>query len=567
MDKLVWQAYYDIMNITNYGAETMKLNQTFKNIKRLQQIVAVFVRHGFSQVVEAAGLDRFIKGETYDQKEKLSAPVRLRMAFEELGTTFVKLGQMLSIRPDLVPREFVEEFVKLQDKVSAVGMSEIRGQIERELDTKLENVYANFQQECIGSASIGQVHRARLIDGREVVVKVRKAGIEDIIETDLSILFILANLLDRYFLSMAVINPVAIVDEFARTIHEELDFIHEAQNLKRFRDNFEENENVVIPDVVWEFTGKRVLTMEYLDGVPLNDVQTLTAKGHDLKKLADIGIESFFQMVFEDGFFHGDIHGGNILVLKGDRIGIIDCGVAGRLDDRLLEEVASLFIALVMRDFRAMARSYLRMSILRRDSISPEALARDLNRIIEPIMGLELNRIDSRELMLNLAGIAQKHRLQVPQELLLLFRAIISLETMGRDLDPEFDVLAAASKFARRVVIDRYRPERLLVDLVGVLRDLADLGRDMPSQLSGVLRQAEAGNLGIDVKVREKDTVKLVKREVYRIVFAILTAGGAVTVGMTHGSGSVGISGVIGSMTFLSGVIGLGYLILSGKRG
>jgi len=545
----------------------MKLNQTFKNIKRLQHIVTVFVRHGFSQVVEEAGLDRLIKNrESINNKEKLSVPVRLRMCFEELGTTFVKLGQMLSIRPDLIPRDFVDEFVKLQDKVPPIDMLDIRRQIERELDTSLENVYPEFDEKCIGAASIAQVHRATLADGREVVVKVRRVGIANTIETDLSILFILANLLDRYFISMAVINPVAIVDEFARTIHEEMDFIHEAQNIKRFRDNFAESETVVIPDVVWEFTGKRVLTMQYLDGVPLNDVKTLKENGCDLKKLANIGVETFFKMVFEDGFFHGDIHGGNILVLADDKIGMIDFGLAGRLDDRLLEEIASLFIALVMRDFRAMSRSYLRMTILKRDSISPEALARDLQRIIEPIMGLELSKIDSSELMLNLAGIAQKHRLQVPQELLLLFRAIISLEAIGRELDPEFDAIAAASKFAKNVVIDRYRPERLLVDLVGVLRDLADLGRDMPSQLSGVLRQAESGNLGIDVKIREKETVKLFKREIWRITFAILTAGGAITLGMTQGSDSFGISGLIGVTTFLSGVSGLGYLVLSGRR-
>ena len=542
----------------------MKLNQTFKNIKRLRQIALVFARHGFRQVIEEIGLDRLANFKVPEEGEKrLSMPVRLRKAFEELGPTFVKLGQMLSIRPDLIPREFVEEFRKLQDNVTGLDFPVIRQRVEEAFDAPLDKLFSEFDEKPVGAASIAQVHRAVLVDGGQVVVKVRRPGIRRQIETDLSILFILADLLERYFTALAVVNPTAIVDEFARTILEELNFIHEGQNIKRFHSNFEEDEYVVIPEVVWELTNRRVLTMSFLDGFPLREVERLDELEWNRRRLADIGMDAFFKMVFTDGFFHGDIHGGNILVLERDRIGLIDFGVTGTFDDRLLEEVASLFLSLITRDFRSLARNFLRMSTSGRKQVSPDAFSRDLQQVIEPIMGLELSQIDSAELLMSLAGVAQRHQVRIPHELLLLFRAIISMEALGRELDPEFDVISAASSYARTVIIDRYRPEKLLGDLITALRGLADLGRDMPGQMQTILKRAEEGSLGVDVHLNNDQTRRTLSRESWRIASSVLTAGGAIGLATIHSSPSFGMAGLVSLATFIAGGVGLGWLLIT----
>ncbi len=535
----------------------MKINQAFKNIKRLQRIGTVLVAHGFGPFLDESGLLRFIPfvgskpgGQT------ASIPVGLRRSFEELGTTFVKLGQMLSIRPDLIPQEFIVEFRKLQDQLPPVDVNEIRAQVEKELDLPLEEAYDDFQPLPIGAASIAQVHRARLKDGTEVVVKVRRAGIREEVETDLSILFAVADILDRYWGERAPINPRAIVNEFASVVRRELDFIREAQNIERFFQNFEEDENVVIPTVFWPLTGRRVLTMSYLCGTPLREVEELRKQGRDLKRLARVGVETFFKMVFRHGFFHGDIHGGNVLVLDEGVIGIIDFGVVGRLDGRLLEDVASLFLSLVTRDFRALARQYLRIAA-DGGNADPEELARELQSVIEPLLGLSLAKIDAGAVLMDLAGVAQRHRLQVPQDLLLLFRAITTLDAIGRELDPDFDVIEAASEFAGSIMVDRYKPERLLVDLVGAIRDLADLGRDMPGQLSGIMRQAERGKLGVGVHVHDRRTLSALKREGWRVSTAILAVGGALTLGLSQVSGSFGFAGFLGLLLLLGGGAGI----------
>ena len=536
----------------------MKIDQTFKNIKRLQQIGTVLATHGFQGVMTKLGLDGLIKFQKVSGEHGgLSMPERLRLAFEELGTTFVKLGQMLSIRPDLIPRDFVEEFKKLQDQVPPFGIEGVRRQIEKELEVTVEEAFAEFDPEPVGAASIAQAHKAVLADGGEVVVKVRRPGIHRQIETDLSILFSLANLLDRSFAQSAVINPLAIVDEFANVIRFELDFMREAQNIERFHRDFEGDGRVVIPEVVWGLTGRRVLTMGYIDGIPLKNVKELEEKGWDLRKLADVGMQTFLDMVFKHGFFHGDIHGGNILVLGEEKIGLIDFGIAGQLDERLLEDVASLLISLVSKDFRNAARHYLRISSSGQSSVSADAFARDIRRVIEPLMGLSLKQVNSPELLMNLAQIAQRHRLQVPQELLLLFRAIVTLDAIGRELDPDFDVLDSAGKFARTIIVNRYRPERLAVDLLTVLRDLADLGRDMPAQVKTILARAEDGGIGVDVRLRDRVALESLRREGLRIAGAVMLAGGGVTLAIVHASEDFGISGLIGLGLLIAGAAGL----------
>ncbi len=545
----------------------MKINQTFKNLKRLQQIGLVFGRHGFRSVFEEMGLDRIIPFQKVDDNSKPHSPaVRLRMAFEELGTTFVKLGQMLSIRPDLIPREFIEEFRKLQDQVVAFPFEQARLQIIKELEVDPETIFDDINPTPIGAASIAQVHRAKLKDGKEVVVKVRRPGIERQIETDLSILYTVANLLDRYVAALAIINPVDLANEFGRVIRDELNFTQEAQNIEQFQRNFADDPQVVIPEVIWEHTGQRVLTMTFLDGFPLNAIRKQDLTETEIKAIAHLGAQTFLKMVFIDGYFHGDIHGGNIMVVDRNKIGLIDFGLVGRLDQRLMEDIAGLFLSLVMRDFRAVSRQYLRLATSTRDVVSPDLLAADLRQLLEPLMGLALKDINSAELLMDLAAVAQRHRLQVPQNLLLLARAIAALEGIGRELDPEFNVIDISSDFARTIVVERYKPERLAADLIQVLRDITDLSRDMPSQLQSILRRAEQGGLAVDVRVPDMDLLADMRRNNWRMVLAILAAGGLITVGLASTTQGLPLSGWLGGMLFLGSSAALVFDTLRGKK-
>ena len=536
----------------------MKINRTFKNIKRLQEIATVFGTHGFSQVIEDVGLGRFVPTKDVDPDSKSRpAPTRLRMAFDELGPTFVKLGQMLALRPDLIPADFATEFKKLQDHARPLPFAEIKRQIEDEFECEPELLFGVIDEKPLGQASIAQVHRATLADGHEVVIKVRRTGIEAVIECDVSLLFTIAKLLDDYVPAVGVYNPVGIVNEFARVIRSELDFMQEAQHIELFRKNFAGSETVVIPEVFWDLTGNRVLTMSYLDGIPLSRIEAVREAGHDTRAIAEAGARAFLKMVFIDTYFHGDIHGGNVLVLKDGRLGFLDFGIVGHLDSRLLRDVATLFLAVLARDFRGVARTALNMSSSTSEHhVSAEAFARDLEAVLEPLLGLALKDIQSAQVFEQLTTVARRHGLQIPQDLILLGRALGSLEGLARELDPDFNVFDKLGEYAGPVIAERYKPERLMGDLLSGLRELADLSRDLPGQVQSLLRNAEQGHFAVEVKLRDKALFAALRREGYRLTSAILLGGGAVAVAIAQTRESCGLSGALGTILILTGSLG-----------
>lgn len=537
----------------------MKINQTFKNLKRLKEIGGVFARHGFSKVVEDLGLGRVIPThETDDKGVGPAAPVRLRMAFDELGPSFVKLGQMLALRPDLIPAEYAEEFRKLQDKASPMPFAMVLQQIEQEFDAPPAELFASIEERPLGQASIAQVHRAVLADGRQVVIKVRRVGIEQQIEGDIGLFYTIARLLDDYLPAVSVFNPMGIVDEFARVIRGELDFIQEGQNIARFGANFAESPDVVIPGLVFERSGQRVLTMDFLDGLPLSRLDAVRAAGHDTRRIVDLGARAFLKMVFVDAYFHGDIHGGNVLVLRDGRLGFLDFGVVGHLDKRLLDDIASIFLAIVSRDFRAVARSYLNLASSENGShVSTDAFARDLQAVIEPLLGVAIKDIQTAVLLEQVATVARRYHMQIPRDLLLLGRALATLEGLARDLDPEFNLMPVLTEFAGTVIAERYKPERLAVDLISGLRELADLGRDLPGQLQSLVRNAESGNLAVEVRLREPSFFRALRREAYRMASAVLLCGGAIALAVSSANDHGGFfSGFVGALLLSVGTVG-----------
>ena len=349
----------------------LALRRTYKNVNRVRQIVNVLLKYGFGKLVDQLHLNRFVpfrkRIRTFGQWPPLKSPTvpeRLRMAFAELGPSFIKLAQLLSTRPDLITKPFADEFKKLQDRVPPFSAEEAIRIIEEETGRQVQQVFLRLDREPVAAASIAQVHNGTLTDGSEVVVKVQRPGIREQIETDVNILTAVAHLMERYIPESVFYNPTGIVEEFSRTVRKELDFTEEARNCIRFRKNFEKIHDVLIPTVYGDFTTESLLVMERIDGVRIDDIEGITRLGLDRKSLARIGVDAYFKQVLEDGFFHADPHAGNIFAMADGRVGFMDFGIVGRVSPELRETMANTFLALIHKDFDKLIEQYLELGLV-----------------------------------------------------------------------------------------------------------------------------------------------------------------------------------------------------------
>ncbi|MCB0415678.1 MAG: AarF/ABC1/UbiB kinase family protein, partial [Bdellovibrionales bacterium] len=413
---------------------------TIKNAARLKKIVGVFAKNGFENLAERAKLGKFIfEKVTSSTVRKLSAPERLRISFEELGPTFVKLGQILATRPDLIPHLFCEEFKKLHSQVSEVPFSDIKPVLQGHFGEDLTKVFTFFNEKPIGAASIAQVYEAKLIDGSPVVVKVQKPDIEDVIYEDLGVIYFLAEVLETYIPESRLFNPVGVANEFFKTLELELNFIVEANNIKRFQNNFKNFEKVVIPEVYLQYSGKKVLVQEQLQGKLLSDPHAIS-KDVDGEELIKTGLRCYFKMVFKDGMFHGDMHPGNMFILPNNKLGLIDFGVVGRLNDKTKSAIANMLIALATEDYDSLAYEYVDLAPYS-EFVDVDKLSRQLRNLIAPYHGLKLDEVNSGRLLLESTAIAAENKVILPSELVVFFKSIIAVEGMGRIIKKDFDVL------------------------------------------------------------------------------------------------------------------------------
>ncbi|RYZ70880.1 MAG: AarF/ABC1/UbiB kinase family protein, partial [Proteobacteria bacterium] len=410
------------------------------------------------------------------------------MAFEELGPTFVKLGQVLATRPDLIPVEFVEEFKKLHDQVSPLPFSEIKRVLESQYGSTLDEIFAEINPVPLGSASIAQVHRAKLRDGSDVVVKVQRPGIERIIADDISILYYLAELLQKYVKETRIFNPIGIVDEFFRTLELETNFVIEANNIRRFIENFKDDTEVKIPHVYIELTGPRVLVLEFLKGIPLSQAAALEQEGVDRQTVMKAGLRAYFKQVFKDGLFHGDLHAGNLFILPGSRIGLIDFGIVGRLNRKTQDAIANMFVSLYFEDYERLAYEYVELAPYSSE-VKVDQFAKDLKDLLAPYFGLTMKNVDLGKLLMDSTAIAGKHRLILPSELMLFFKSIVTVEGMARRITSDFNLLDHALEFAEEIVRTRYSADRLKEEVTLFSRDATQLLKGLPRQLKQFIRR------------------------------------------------------------------------------
>ena len=484
--------------------------EAFQDLNRLRQIAAAAVRHGFGAYLARTRLKEVLGKDVPGEGEAPRAdptPRQFRLLLGELGTTFTKLGQLLSTRPDILPAAWVEELASLQDDCPPLPLADVRRVIEASLGAPAETRFAWLDPEPLASASIAKVHRARTHDGQEVVVKVQRPDIRERIDADMALLRYLAMLLEAVVEETGISTPTAIIEEFDRTVHEELDFENEARNARAMREAAAGRDFVVIPRVHDALSTSLVLTLDYVAGTKLNEVGP--DSGHDLEKLARTIIEASFRQLFEDGLFHGDPHPGNILVLPGERIALLDFGLVGRLTRAQQEALVTLILAVALRDPQAVARLLDKLGAP--DSRVPfHEFSDDIAGILDRYLGLKLGEIRTSSVLRDLLDLAVRHRIKVPKEYAVLAKASMTVEVIIRRLYPQLDIIEVGLPYARELMLARFNPQDPSGVLMKSLLKLQGLAEDVPAQLSQILADLERGKL--QVKVRSLDAEDIGRR-------------------------------------------------------
>ncbi len=546
----------------------IRLHLAYKNIKRLRDIVSVLIKHGFYPLLEKLHLtplvsvsQRLAGKKAMKEKEALSPPVRLRLAFEELGPTFIKLGQILSTRPDIGPEEYITELLKLQDEVSQFPFEEVVKVIEREFKRPWREVFREVEKTPVAAASIAQVHRAVTRDGTEVMLKVQRPGIEEIIETDTSILRYLARLMIRYLPETRAHDPMGTVDEFSRTIKKEMDFTLEASYMERFRVNFAGDRRVRIPKVYWDYTRKRILTMERMKGIKIDDVERLRENAIDTEKVAHLIVEVFFTQVFDHSLFHGDLHPGNILVADEDTLVFLDFGIVGRLDEELKRHLADIFLGVLREDFEGLTRLYLQMGILPED-IDEAAFAREYWDVMVRYVHGPASRVSIGDLLMGHIRLITRYAVKIPKDLLLFSKCILELEGLVRTLDPEANIIEECRPYAAKAVRERMRPSTIVSEGLSTVSDYSNFVNTLPGYARRIMKKVMTDNLSVDFVHRGlEDLLGEIDRSSNRLTFGIIMAAmviGSSLILATGAGPTVNGYPVLGIIGFvLAGLLGL----------
>lgn len=509
----------------------------YRDLPRVRQIIAVASRHGFGHLVEQSGLQRFISfgrrvltfRRPVPPEHRLNAPERLRLMFEELGPSFIKLGQLLASRPDMISLEFAKELNKLTDAVSPFPFADAREIIEKDLGTPLETIFAEFDRTPVAAASIAQVHRAVLPGGVEVMVKVQRPHIQQVISRDISILRGLADIVEAHVPELAPYNPPGIVEEFARTINREMDFFIEASNALQLRKNFEKSDILTIPRVHAERSSRRVLVLDRIEGIRIDDYPGLDRLGHDRRDITRKGAAAFFQMVFQDGFFHADPHPGNIFVLGDGRLALVDFGIMGRVTEENREYFASSFLALVNHDYDAMVQQYMNLGFVSEEVTDLDRFQRemkeDLVDLLEPYYGMTVKQIEFGAYVERVTQIFQRHRLRLPQNLYLIDKALITLEGILRQLDPGFDFLEVAGPYVTELIRKQRSPLRALRLLRKNAGEVSGMLAGFPQQVRNMVRKVLRNDIRVNIHHEEMShLIRDLDKSSNRIAFSVITA-------------------------------------------
>jgi len=506
-----------------------------RNLGRLSEIAQVAVRHGFGYVVEGRRGGGTAVDETTGAVTGTARGRHLREMLDELGPTFVKFGQLLSTRPDVVPPDIIAELRGLQDDVRPFPFAEVERTIREELGQPLERLFVDFDEKAVAAASIGQVHRATLPNGRQVVVKVQRPNAPRQIEADLALLYQAARLAKERIRALDFIDTSELVDEFSRSIRQELDYRLEARNADTFHRNFAGHPHVAIPKVYWTYTRSRVLTLEWLDGTQLADLDLEEWTVDQRRRLAYLTTEAWMTMIFRHGFFHGDPHPANILVLSPERIGLVDFGLTGKLTDEDMSKLTRLFIDAAAENIEALPKRLADLGV-RYPKEREEEFVSAIRELYYRYYGASLQEIDPIQLIREAFGLIYSMNLRLPTRFVVLDKAIATLGGVGVELYPDFNVFEVAKPYARALMVERFTPRRVASRARREGWKLTQMAAELPYQIHETLEQVRDGQIevgfvhkGLDELLAKLDTL------FNRLVIALVVTGGLI------GSSLIGI--------------------------
>ena len=555
-----------------------RIGRTYRHMQRYRQIVTALIKYGFGDLIDILNIDQYleiglkiISRKRRGKMASLSRAERVRMVLEELGPTFIKMGQILSTRPDLLPVEYIKELPKLQDDVPPFPFSDVKKIIEKEFKKPVNAFFSEFDEQPVAAASIGQVHKAVTQDGEKVVVKIQRPGIKRIIEVDLEIMLHLSGLMERHLEGWDIQHPTKIVREFAATLEKELDYSLEAAYMERFAMQFKGDARIHVPKTYKNLMTKRVLTMEYIDGIKSSDLDGLEKNGLDRLKIARIGFDLIMQQIFVNGFFHADPHPGNIFVLPDNMICFIDFGMMGRINLRSREHFADLILSIVNQNEIKTVNAILNLTEYD-DSPDYRSLERDVVEFMDKYCYRPLKEVELGVLLRRMLEVAARHRLNIPPDLFLMIKALSTIEGLGVKLDPDFDVVKQAAPFMRRLQFNRFNPRRIARNMADSGAELYHLLQEIPGEIRDILKMIKRGTIKMEFEHRGLKPMlvthdRISNRLAFAIVLAALIIGSALIVlsDIPPKWHEIPVIGLIGFV--LAGVMGFWLLILILRSG
>ncbi|MFW6060346.1 MAG: ABC1 kinase family protein [Phycisphaeraceae bacterium] len=555
------------------------IGRTLLHAHRSREILTVLVRYGFEDVLHELGLDRVLErgrkmlgmSQAEAQVRHLPQAVRLRKAMEELGPTFIKLGQVLSMRPDLIPAAWAEEFAKLQDDVPPATPEAIQQRLDEEFGHRFEAMFESFDREPFAAASIAQTHRAVFRGGQRVVLKILRPGIRDTITADIGILRLLAGWAEDYFQNLGY-SPVAVVDQFDRELRREIDLRHEARATDRLRSAFADNEHVFFPQVYWETTTSNVLTMEEILGTPLSKLKDDQFTPEQRRAMIRHGTDAVFRQCLQIGFFHADPHPGNIMALPDGNICFIDCGMVGHIDPGTMRQLADLVHGVLIGNLDTVLEVTLALADADPNLADNRAVRADVWEFVSRFEAANLDQLDMGNLLQEFFTKVRRHRLRCPPDLVFLIKALTTIEGVGERIDPDFDVVRHVRPHVERMLQRRYGIRALRRRIQQSVRDYTDLAEVLPKQLRALVFAVRRNQITVNLEHRGlsqlTDTVEHASRNIARaLVIAAMLIGSSILILADAATSTQGVLSIVGIVGFIfAGVISAIMLIIGRLR-
>ena len=535
----------------------------FQDIKRLREIAHVLTKYGFGYLVNTFKLPKIVSRKK--RKLELTRGERIRFIFEELGVTYIKFGQILSTRPDIIPNDIITELQKLQDRVPPFSLKEVEEEFNAEFKKPVKKIFKEFEKTPIASASIGQVHLAKLHTGKKVIVKVQRPNLEKEIAKDIDLLFFFASLLEKNMPESKLYDPIGLVGEFKKSIQREINFETEAHNLEKIKQFFKNDKNIYSPNVYWEYTNAKFLTMEYVKGIKVSDFKKLDKGNYNRKLIAKRGAEAIFKQIFEYGFFHADPHSGNIFVLPQNKICFLDYGMVGYLDEEAMRFLANFLVATIEGKEGKLISSLLEEDLIP-DTCNLSELKLDINEVFINYYNLPLKQIDIGKLLSEIVKIIAKYHIHIPSHFILVIKVLVTIEGIGRQLDPDFNPIVEIKPFVKKLLWRQYNPKRLTLELGEVLKESFYLLKSLPKDIRFLVKEIVKGDVKVNFEHKGLESLNdTLDRASNRFAFSVVMAAFLISSALIIQSNvppflwDMPILGVIGFI--LSGVVGFILLI------